>query len=121
MSEHTAKHMILYKIRETKPGEISHPADGDERKPFDLRYLTFARESRNIRLGLATDGFCPFNNSGKKVYTVWPVIVVVYILPPSMRMKKPYTFMTLLIPGEKSPAKNLNVYLRPLINELKLL
>ena len=38
-----------------------------------------------------------------------------------MGMKKPFTFLTLLIPGEKSPGQDLNVYLRPLIDELKLL
>ena len=45
-------------------------------------------------------------------------MVVVYNLPPSMCMKDPYMFMTLLVPGPNDPGKNLNVYLRPLIDEL---
>ena len=53
------------------------------------------------------------------VYSVWHVIVVVYNLSPSMCMKDPCMFMTLLIPWKKSPTRDINVYLRPLIDELK--
>lgn len=38
-----------------------------------------------------------------------------------MCMKREYIFLSLLIPGPKSPGKNINVYLRPLIDELKIL
>lgn len=36
-------------------------------------------------------------------------------------MKEPYTFMSLLIPGPKSPGNDIDVYLRPLIDELQTL
>lgn len=71
-------------------------------------------------LGLVTDGFSPFNNFGQ-AYFVWPMIMVLYNLPPLMCMKDPYLFMTLLIPGSKSPIKDINVYLRPLVDELLML
>lgn len=45
--------------------------------------------------------------------------IVVYNLPPSMCMKDQFIFMPLIIPGDRNPAKDLNVYLRPLIDELK--
>ena len=35
-----------------------------------------------------------------------------------MCMMDPYMFMTLLVPGPNDPGKNLNFYLRPLIDEL---
>lgn len=38
-----------------------------------------------------------------------------------MCMKDPYMFMPLLISGDKSPSKDINVYLRPLVDELKML
>ncbi|KAL6189175.1 hypothetical protein ACLB2K_040565 [Fragaria x ananassa] len=50
---------------------------------------------------------------------MWPVMVFPYNLPPWMCMKKPYTFLTLLIPGPTAPGKDLDVFLRPLIDELK--
>lgn len=38
-----------------------------------------------------------------------------------MCAKDPYLFIALLIPGPKSPNNDLNVYLGPLIDELKML
>jgi phosphoribosylaminoimidazole-succinocarboxamide synthase len=35
-------------------------------------------------------------------------------------MRREYIFLSLLIPGPKSPGKSLDVYLRPLIDELKI-
>ena len=37
-----------------------HPADGEAWKEFDKTYPTLAEDARNLRLGLATDGFNPF-------------------------------------------------------------
>ena len=74
-----------------------------------------------MRPGLSTDGFDPFRDAHERDYTVWLVVVVVYNLPPSMCTKAPYMFMALLIPGPKDPTKDLHVYLRPLIDDLKVL
>ncbi|KAH7860681.1 hypothetical protein Vadar_016693 [Vaccinium darrowii] len=58
-----------------------HPADGEAWKDFDRQYLGFAKEARNVRLGLATDVFNPFGNMSTS-YSMWPVVVVPYNLPP---------------------------------------
>ncbi|XP_074324381.1 uncharacterized protein LOC141661296 [Apium graveolens] len=121
MAEKTAKCMRWYHDRIAVEGELSHPADGDEWKQFDRRFQRFSKEIRNVRLGLSTDGFDPFRDKHAREYTVWPVVVIVYNLPPSMCTKAPYMFMPLLIPGPTDPTKDLHVYLRPLIDELKLL
>ena len=71
MSKHTAEHMTWYKNREIKEGQLNHPSDGDNRKNFDMQYPSFSSEIRNVRLGLSTDGFNPFENSRNKVHTVW--------------------------------------------------
>ena len=54
-------------------------------------------------------------------YSIWPVILIPYNLPPWMCMKDPYFMLSLLIPGPKSPGNDIDVYLEPLINELKQL
>jgi hypothetical protein len=41
----------------------------------------FAKDARNIRLGLASDGFNPFGMQNV-TYTTWPVILIPYNLPP---------------------------------------
>ncbi|KAL0445683.1 UNVERIFIED_CONTAM: hypothetical protein Slati_1696200 [Sesamum latifolium] len=43
-------------------GSLSHPADSIAWKDFDKQYPDFARDLRNIKLSLATDGFNPFGN-----------------------------------------------------------
>ncbi|GJS43635.1 retrotransposon gag domain, retroviral aspartyl protease [Tanacetum coccineum] len=75
------------------------------------------RKTRNVRLGLAADGFNPFDNS--QSYSIWPVILTTYNLPPWLCMKESSFMLTLLFPGPKSPGKDIDVYLRPLIDDLK--
>ncbi|GJX15088.1 F-box domain containing protein [Tanacetum coccineum] len=45
-----------------EPGKMQHPVDGGAWKKFDTKYPDFAKEPRNVRLGLAADGFNPFGN-----------------------------------------------------------
>lgn len=62
MSEHTAPHMRWHVEGRTKDGVLRHPVDGEEWKSFDLLHPEFSADSRNIRLGLTSDGFNPFGN-----------------------------------------------------------
>ncbi|GKA97110.1 gag-pol polyprotein [Tanacetum coccineum] len=55
----------------TKPGKMQHPVDGRAWKNFDIKYPDFAKEPRNVRLGLAADGFNPFGNLSQS-YSMWP-------------------------------------------------
>ena len=116
-SNATAQHMRWHKDSQQVHDEMCHPRDGEAWKHFDNTYPDFASESRNVRLGLCTDGFSPFGMSGKQ-YSCWPVIVTPYNLPPWMCMKKSVLFLTLLVPGPKNPKHKLDVYLQPLIEEL---
>ncbi|GJS26577.1 zinc finger, PHD-type containing protein [Tanacetum coccineum] len=77
-------------------------------------------EPRNVRLGLAADGFNPFGNLNQ-AYNMWPVILTTYNLPPWLCMKESSFMPTLLIPDPKSLGKDIDVYLRPLIDDLKVL
>ena len=71
-----------------------------------------------MRLGLASDGFNPFGNMSN-AYSMWPVILVAYNLPPWKCMKEQFMMMSFLIPGPQSPGREIDVFLRPLIEELK--
>ncbi|CAN6544405.1 unnamed protein product [Malus baccata var. baccata] len=51
-------------------------------------------------------------------HSIWPVVLSVYNLLPWMYMKQPNLLLSLLIPGSRSPGKEINVYMRPLIDEL---
>ncbi|GJZ38007.1 hypothetical protein Tco_0584198 [Tanacetum coccineum] len=89
-------------------------------KDFDTKYLDFAAEPRNVRLGLAADGFNPFGNLSQS-YNMWSLILTTYNLPSWLCMKESSLMLTLLIPDPKSPGKDIDVYLRPLIDDLKVL
>ncbi|KAK2449830.1 hypothetical protein QL285_008985 [Trifolium repens] len=54
-------------------------------------------------------------------YSCWPVIVTPYNLPPDMCMTKPYIFLSCIIPGPSNPTNGIDVYLQPLIDDLKRL
>ncbi|WMV20185.1 hypothetical protein MTR67_013570 [Solanum verrucosum] len=75
-------------------------------------------EPHNVRLGLASDGFQPFRNA-KTSYSIWPVVLIPYNLPPWLCMKQEKIIMSMLIPGPDSPGDAIDTYLQPLIEELK--
>ena len=54
--------------REPSEKEMSHPADGEAWQDFDREYPDFAKDSRNLGLGLAADGFSPFGNFKSKLH-----------------------------------------------------
>ncbi|XP_050387516.1 uncharacterized protein LOC126803829 [Argentina anserina] len=120
MSAHTSKEMRWHAEVRKDDDTLRHPADDEAWKFFDRSFPDFAADVRNVRLGLATDGFNPFGNMNLS-YSICPVMVVAYNLPPWMCMKKEYNMLTLLIPGPQSPGKCLDVFLQPLIDELLML
>jgi hypothetical protein len=95
-----------------------HPSDSDTWKALDIFDLEFARDARNVRIGLVIDGFTPFGDNTAS-YSCWPVFVVPYNLPPSLCMKYEFMFLCLIVPDLDHHGPKLNVMLRPLINKLK--
>uniref|UniRef100_A0A2N9GHE4 Transposase-associated domain-containing protein n=1 Tax=Fagus sylvatica TaxID=28930 RepID=A0A2N9GHE4_FAGSY len=73
---------------------LRHPANSMAWKRLDEIHSWFALDYHNIKLGLTTDGFNPFG---------------------------PFWIMSMFIPGPKSPGNDIDVYLQPLIDELKQL
>ncbi|KAI5311777.1 hypothetical protein L3X38_040950 [Prunus dulcis] len=57
MSTHTATDMRWHKEKRVDDDVMRHPADGEAWKEFDRTFPEFAADPRNVRLGLATDGF----------------------------------------------------------------
>ncbi|KAL6561202.1 hypothetical protein OROMI_016803 [Orobanche minor] len=119
-SEATAEDMRWHATHESEPGVMHHPSDSEAWTHFSDTHPNFAAESRNVRLGLSADGFAPFGQYGKQ-YSSWPVVLTPYNLPPGMCMKEQYMFLTVLVPGPHNPKDRLDVYLQPLIVELKQL
>ncbi|CAA7043670.1 unnamed protein product [Microthlaspi erraticum] len=117
-SERTASHMRWHAEHLSPEVEMHHPSDGEAWKHFNKVYPQFAVEHRNVYLALSTDGFNP-GGMHSRDHSVWPVIVTPYNLTPDMCMKKENLFLSILVPGPKHPKKSLDIFLQPLIDELK--
>ncbi|XP_010490322.1 PREDICTED: uncharacterized protein LOC104768087 [Camelina sativa] len=68
--------------------------------------------------GTEDDGVNPFGMQNTN-HSTWPVLLVNYNTPPTMCMKAEYIMLTLLIPGPTALGNNIDVYLAPLIDDLK--
>ncbi|XP_040369498.1 uncharacterized protein LOC112186204 [Rosa chinensis] len=118
MSRHTAQSMVWHSEERPDDEVLRHPADSPAWKHLDTMYPNFASDPRNVRLGLASDGFNPFGMMSLS-HSTWPVVMSVYNLPPWLCMKQPYLMLSLLIPGPKGPGKDIDIFLQPLVEELK--
>ncbi|XP_074343103.1 uncharacterized protein LOC141680892 [Apium graveolens] len=109
--------MTWHALARKRDGRLRHPADGLGWKSMDAKYPDFAGEIRNVRLGLASDGFNPYRSMSNS-HSTWPVILVNYNLPPWLIMKPEYIILSTLIPGPIQPGNDIDVYMQPLIAEL---
>ncbi|CAL2255967.1 unnamed protein product [Prunus armeniaca] len=119
-SHETAKSLTWHAARKSIDGQMSHLVDSPSWKLLDDKWTEFGNELRNLRLALSSDGFNPHSSLSSK-YSCWPIILVTYNLPPWLCMKQKFMMLTLLISGPKQPGNDIDVYLEPLIDDLKSL
>lgn len=120
-SPSTAELMTWHAKHRLQDGKMRHPADSPSWRNIDYRWPDFGGEARNIRLALSADGINPHNNGLTNRYSCWPVLLVNYNLPPWLCMKRKFMMLTILVSGPHEPGNNLDVYLQPLIDDLKKL
>ncbi|XP_024200640.1 uncharacterized protein LOC112203982 [Rosa chinensis] len=116
----TAKALTWHADERVKDDKMRHSADSPSWKLVDDKWPAFRSEPRNLRLALSSDGFNPHSSLSSR-YSCWPIILVSYNLPPWLCMKRKYMMLTLLISGPKQPGNDIDVYLQPLIDDLKIL
>jgi hypothetical protein len=95
-----------------------YPADVEAWHALDRFNPEFAWDVRSVCLGLSTDGFQPYS-SDSTPYSFWLVFVMPYNLPPNKCLKEEFIFLALVIPGPKEPKKQMNIFLCPVMEELK--
>ena len=113
----SAKLLCWHADERKKDGKLRHPADASQWREIDNKYIIFAKESRNIRFALSTDGMNPFGNM-TTTHSTWPVLLSIYNLPPWLCIKRKYIMLSVLIPGPKQPGNDIDVYLEPLVQDL---
>jgi len=97
---------------------MRHPRDYEGWKAFDLLHPKFANDPRNVLLGLASDDFNPFGTMSTS-YSRWPMILIPYNRPPWECMKQTSFILSMIIPRKQMTGNDIDVYLQPLIKELK--
>jgi hypothetical protein len=108
MSPRTVEHMTWHQSHHAVDGVMVHPSDGEAWKHFNSLHPHFLAQSRNVRLGLCTNGFNPFGSFATP-YSCWPVILTVYNLPSGMCISP--MFLSMVIPGPSNPSWNIDVCL----------
>jgi len=98
---------------------LRHPADGGQWRAIDREFPEFAHEAKNLRFALSIDNFNLFGEQSSSDST-WLVTLCIYNLPPWLCMKRKFIIMPVLIQGPKQPSNDINLYLRPLVEELLL-
>jgi hypothetical protein len=101
-----------------EPNIMSHPTDSEAQEALDRFDPEFARVPRSVFLGLSTDGFQPHSETNSP-HSCWLVFVMPYNLPPNKCLKKGFIFLALVILGSKELKKQINVFLCPLMEEMK--
>ena len=62
----------------------------------------------------------PFGNLSSN-HSSLPILLMIYNLPPVLCMERKYMMLSMMIFGPKQPGNDIDVYLNPLIEDLKLL
>jgi hypothetical protein len=99
---------------------LRHPADGYQWRAIDREFPEFTSDERNLRFALSMDGLNPFGEQSSS-HNPWSVTLCIYNLPPWLCIKRKFIMMPVLIQGPKQPNNDIDVYLRPLVEELLLL
>jgi len=87
-----------------------HHSDSEAWKHFNSVHPHFLAESRNVHLGLCTDGIYP-SESFVSPYFCYSVILTIYNLPLEMCMRPGFMFFSMVKPGSSSPGWNIDVCL----------
>ncbi|GKD44119.1 putative transposon, En/Spm-like protein, partial [Tanacetum coccineum] len=103
--------------RRITDGVLRHPADSQAWRTIDEKFPEIAEDIRNLRLGISADGVDV--NTGNRHHSVWPVLTVIYNLPPWLCMKRKFINLSVLISGY--PGNDIDVFLEPLVDDLHTL
>ena len=79
-------------------GMLRSVIDGDAMKTIQKEYPGFLEDPNNLLLGGSSDGFSPWRTT-KNAYSMWPVLLVNYNIPPWLTIKKEHIMLAVLIPG----------------------
>ncbi|XP_054785874.1 uncharacterized protein LOC129292326 [Prosopis cineraria] len=117
-NEKDAKNLRWHADDRISDGKLRHLADSEQWKKIDTLFPEFSSDPRNLKLGLSTDGMNPYS-SLSSIHSSWPILLVIYNLSPMLCMQRKYIILSMFISGPKQPRNDIDVCLRPLVEDLK--
>jgi hypothetical protein len=121
LSEEIVKQMRWHKEGKwdsEDPDIMSHLTDTKAWEALDHFDPKFVRDPRSVHLSISMDGFHPHSNASN-LYSCWPVFIMPYNLSPNKCLKQGFVFLALAILGPKEPRKQMNIFLRLSMKEMK--
>ena len=111
-SSKIAKDLTWHAQERVFDGKMCHPSDSPSWKLIDHKWPGFSGEPRNLRLAISANGINPHSSLSSR-HSCWPVIIIIYNLPPLLCMKRKFMLLSLLISGPRQPGNDIDVYLAP--------
>lgn len=112
-----AKLLKWHATNKTTDGYMQSVVDSQQWAAVDRIDSTFKEEANNLYMGMVANGVNPCGNQSTK-YSMWPVLLVIYNLPPWLVSKKFFISLYFLIPGEKAPNGDaFDVFITPLVRD----
>jgi len=108
MSSKTVDSMAWHASKDNQDGLMRHLRDYEAWKTLDQLHPELANDYRNVRLGLATDGFNPFGTMSTN-YCIWPVVLIPYNRPPWECMKQTSFMLSMIILGKQMAGNEIDV------------
>nr|GEZ57259.1 hypothetical protein [Tanacetum cinerariifolium] len=87
-------------------GVLRHLTDSQAWRTINEKFSKIAKDLRNLQLGISVDGVDV--NSRTRNHSVWPVLSVIYNLPPWLCMKRKFFMLSVLISGY--PGNDIDVF-----------
>ncbi|RVW62801.1 hypothetical protein CK203_058901 [Vitis vinifera] len=100
-------------------GKLRHPVDSPTWQLVNQMWPEFASDCRNLRLAISADGINPHSSMTSR-HSCWPVLTITYNLPLVMHEEEIYDVIFANI-RTTQPGKDIDVYLAPLVDDLKAL
>ena len=119
-SSKIAKDLIWHAEGGEFDGKMCHPSDSPSWKVIDHGWPDFATKPRNLRLVISANGINPHSSLSSR-HNCWPIVMITYNLPLWLCMKRKFMMLSLLISGPQQPENDIDIYLAPLIEDLKTL
>jgi hypothetical protein len=102
----------------SESGVMLIPTDSISMKNIENTWLEkFKNKVRSLRLSIAMDSVNPYSFQNTNYY-VWPVVVINKNIPPWLFVKNENLMLALIV-SRRRKVKNMDVYLQPLVDELK--